>query len=1280
MALRKVRSNIDRLFDKNLTDLIRGIRNNKENEARYIAACIEEIKLELRQDSTIVKANAIEKLAYLQMLGYDISWASFNIIEVMASTKYCEKRIGYLAATQSFNDETDVLMLTTNMIRKDLQSTNMYDVGVALSGLACFATTDLARDLVNDVVNLLSSSRTYVRKKAVLLLYKIFLKYPESLRPTFPRLRDKLEDPDPGVQSAAVNVICELARKNPRNYLSLHEVFFKLMNTSSNNWMLIKIIKLFGSLVPLEAKIGKKLLEPLTNLINSTSAMSLLYECINTVIAVLISISAEGPGDYSNSIQLCVQKLGVLIEDSDQNLKYLGLLAMGRILQTHPKAVQAHKDIVLRCLDDKDESIRLRALDLLYGMVSKRNIMEIVKKLMEHVDAAEGSFYRDELLSRIISICSHNNYQYITNFEWYISVLVELTKVEGSQHGILIAEQIQDVTVRVQSIRHFSVSQMALLVENAHLLLAGNSTQRNNVSAVLLAAAWICGEYAEHVNNIPSVLEAMLRTRISLVPGELLSVYIQSIAKLYSILLAKCEAEVDGDDWDGVESLDNLMLSKLPEFQLADHLEAQERACNLVELVLFVEKQHAQKTKVGEDVAKLFYGELNPVAAKAQKRVPVPEGLDLDAWINEPEPETEESESEISEEEPNPALFPTVARQQEISGTSSQPYSPELQQKTSDGGYQQSEDQQATRGSKRGDANLSLDFEDSKRRRQFEQENNPYYMKSNKRAAPSASSSFNHPRGAPNGKHSPSSYKLAGDMVETVSELQSPLEIPGVIGLDQYMKQQESTLSWRSAKVEQTSKRSKIKKKSRKSEMEIGSSKRSGRRAKQTTLSVLDDGEMPDDAISSQDEKEKHPVEDEFRALDINLDEPLRDDERLFAPKPYRQAQPQNQPHYGAGSPYRLPSNPRPQLGNVSSPLEKPRTIGKRTKKSKKRPKTPDAEPTTRSEVNEKLSKRKSVKSDVKKKTKKRLDKSVSNDAYTTIKSSAPKNKEGELISLDNNSQHIVTVDLDQPNSLALLSQMSTFEPLCENNQLKMQYSINVSDSDAHKMAVNIDFANKSSQTIRRIELNPLEDANIIVEKGSLDNKSTSAMVVPFELPAGSSNQYSVHLNMKVINLTQKMRGSATYFIEQNDGNKREEKIDFVFNFPALRFLQFSTIGSTSYEFMLSSGELTASATETCRSSKTLSELSDLICKSSNFSVVALIDGAVSLYAHDACNQPVCILIKKRRNGENSSNGTENGGESPNSQITVSAKCVDQALSNSIVQDICKQISEVETP
>lgn len=182
--------------------------------------------------------------------------------------------------------------------------------------------------------------------------------------------------------------------------------------------------------------------------------MSLLYECINTVIAVLISISSGMP-NHAASIQLCVQKLRILIEDSDQNcklkgcflselfflsccvlVKYLGLLAMSKILKTHPKSVQAHKDLILQCLEDKDESIRLRALDLLYGMVSKKNLMEIVKKLMVHMDKAEGTVYRDELLSKIILICSQNNYQFITNFEWYITVLVELAQMEfGSKQG-----------------------------------------------------------------------------------------------------------------------------------------------------------------------------------------------------------------------------------------------------------------------------------------------------------------------------------------------------------------------------------------------------------------------------------------------------------------------------------------------------------------------------------------------------------------------------------------------------------------------------------------------------------------------------------------------------------------------------------------------------------------------------------------------------------------------------------------------------------------------------
>jgi AP-3 complex subunit delta-1 len=69
-----------------------------------------------------------------------------------------------------------------------------------MSGLSCFVSSDISRDLANDVLTLLTSTKPYLRKKAVLLMYKIFLKFPEALKPAFPRLKEKLEDPDPGLK------------------------------------------------------------------------------------------------------------------------------------------------------------------------------------------------------------------------------------------------------------------------------------------------------------------------------------------------------------------------------------------------------------------------------------------------------------------------------------------------------------------------------------------------------------------------------------------------------------------------------------------------------------------------------------------------------------------------------------------------------------------------------------------------------------------------------------------------------------------------------------------------------------------------------------------------------------------------------------------------------------------------------------------------------------------------------------------------------------------------
>uniref|UniRef100_A0A7N6AS14 AP-3 complex subunit delta-1 n=1 Tax=Anabas testudineus TaxID=64144 RepID=A0A7N6AS14_ANATE len=708
MALKIVKGSIDRMFDKNLQDLVRGIRNHKEDEAKYISTCIDEIKQELKQDNIAVKANAVCKLTYLQMLGYDVSWAAFNIVEVMSSSKFTYKRIGYLAASQCFHESTDVIMLTTNQIRKDLSSPNQYDTGVALTGLSCFVTPDLARDLANDIMTLMSHTKPYIRKKAVLIMYKVFLKYPESLRPAFPRLKEKLEDPDPGVQSAAVNVICELARRNPKNYLSLAPLFFKLMTSSTNNWVLIKIIKLFGALTPLEPRLGKKLIEPLTNLIHRCTEGAKSQGCRN------VSLNALSP-----YVCVCIYVV-----------KYLGLLAMSKILKTHPKSVQSHKDLILQCLDDKDESIRLRALDLLYGMVSKKNLMEIVKKLMLHVDKAEGTTYRDELLTKIIDICSQSNYQYITNFEWYISILVELTRLEGTRHGHLIASQMLDVAIRVKAIRAFAVAQMATLLDNAHLL-TGNM-QRNGICEVLYAAAWICGEFSEHLENPMQTLEAMLRPKVATLPGHIQAVYVQNAAKLFATVLKSQEGNTDST---AAQETIQLMIDRLPLFVQSANLEVQERASCILQLVKYIQKLQQKDVEVAEEVSALFAGELNPVAPKAQKKVPVPEGLDLDAWINEPP-----SESESEDEQPK-AIFTKEEPKH------SRPRHTEVDEK-----------------------------ELARRReaRKQEQANNPFYIK----ASPSSQKVYQETPGV---EHIP--------VVQI--DLSVPLKVPGLPMSDQYVKLEE---------------------------------------------------------------------------------------------------------------------------------------------------------------------------------------------------------------------------------------------------------------------------------------------------------------------------------------------------------------------------------------------------------------------------------------------------------------------------------------------------------
>jgi hypothetical protein len=595
----------------------------------------------------------------------------------MSQTKFAGKRIGYTAASQSFHEATEVTMLATNLLKKDFNSGNPYEAGLAISCLSNILTPDLARDLAPDVVTMLSSSRNYVKKRATLVLYKVFLKYPDSLRPSFPRLKARLTDEDPGVVSAAVNVVAELAKRNPKNYLSLAPILFKILTESQNNWMLIKIVKLLASLAPVEPRLARKLVEPLTSLMNATPAMSLLYECIQ--------LCTVGLAQHVPIMRLCLAKLRLFIEDQDQNLKYLGLVALGDIMAIHPKAVAEHRDVILACLDDEDITIRHRALSLLNGLVSKKNLADIVRKLLDHAhqaevavtaggadgddeydredpvaaaaaaDAAEAAAaeaggagggggalpsatassnrsYADDVVHKIVELCSLTNYAFLSDFEWYISVLIELTRVRGMASGRLIAAQFTNVAVRVPSVRAAAVVQLSALLAERRLLV-GNM-RRGGPSEALAAAAFVCGEYASEVEAPAQVIGSLLQAGAVSLPGHVQSAYVQAALKLFAHIVATK---------DGGDALAESMREQLAVFAESPHLEVQERACFARELLALFRELRATAPTAGAELASLFFAEqFKPVAAVAQRKVPRPAGLDLDARIGPPIPDEKE--------------------------------------------------------------------------------------------------------------------------------------------------------------------------------------------------------------------------------------------------------------------------------------------------------------------------------------------------------------------------------------------------------------------------------------------------------------------------------------------------------------------------------------------------------------------------------------------------------------------------------------------------------------
>lgn len=692
------------MFEKSLYDLIRGLRNHKGHEREYIQNCLKECRAEIRGQDMDLKATALLKLIYLEMMGHDMSWASFHVLEVMSSPKNHQKRIGYLGAVQTFRPDTEVLMLATNLLKKDLTTGSTTTISLPITALPHFITPSLALSTLADLLPRLTHTNPAVRKKTIVTLYRLALVYPETLRAAWPKIKERLmaQDEDPSVTAAIVNVVCELGWRRPSDFLPLAPRLFELLVEGGNNWMSIKLIKLFATLTPLEPRLVRKLLPPLTDLIRTTPAMSLLYECINGIIQGGILGSDDDISGREEIASLCVTKLrGMVLVDGDPNLKYVALLAFNKIVTTHPFLVAQQEDVIMECIDSPDITIRVQALNLVQGMVSSDNLVSIVSRLMRqlrssalsgrgktqrhdmssdsdvdtdiNIDSSEREAdnalplpddYRVDVISRILTMCSQDNYTNIVDFEWYIDILTQLVRMapvsrpadQGLEHSTTISKlsagdisenigsELRSVAVKVKAIRPAALNAAELILRQYS---AETTSAQVVTSGALRPVAWIVGEYCDQLTLPEDTLGHLLQIITRAKHPDVLASCLQAIIKIF--------AQVTGSDLDlwtaERKAKTSLLLARIIHVlePLSSHpnLEVQERAVEFTELLRLTSEAVSGQKPSTDDVQQdppllltqalpsLFTGwELNSVAVGAQQNVPLPEGLDLDEPIH----------------------------------------------------------------------------------------------------------------------------------------------------------------------------------------------------------------------------------------------------------------------------------------------------------------------------------------------------------------------------------------------------------------------------------------------------------------------------------------------------------------------------------------------------------------------------------------------------------------------------------------------------------------------
>ncbi|TMW61221.1 hypothetical protein Poli38472_013684 [Pythium oligandrum] len=450
------------------------------------------------------------KLIYIYMLGYEIDFGHMQVINLVSGTKYSEKCLGYLGCSILLKSSDELMTLVINCIRNDLKSPEACNQCLALCCVANLGGTEFSEALSPDVVRLLMSSNgiAHVRKKAALCARRMLPPNPEliPLEDLEPRLHTLMSETHLGVVTSAASLLQTALSLHPTHFRSLIDVCitrlaqlvvhkacprdYMYYNTPAP-WLQVKLLRLLQQFGTIEDQtLSEKLNDVLRRVLSRptpgkgakyNAAYAVLIETVNLVIA-------QGKKGDPKLKDLAVQILARFISVSEPNIRYIGLDSMYRLvrLEGDATAIKEHKSTVLFSLKDADNSVRRRALDLLFSICDTDNALEIVGELVNYLTIAEGPI-REEIVLKAAILAE----KYAKNLRWYVDTVLQLITIAGSQVPDDVWHRVVQIVTNKEDLQKYTAEVMFRALEPKHV---DETTAKFGAYVLGEFGYWICEE------------------------------------------------------------------------------------------------------------------------------------------------------------------------------------------------------------------------------------------------------------------------------------------------------------------------------------------------------------------------------------------------------------------------------------------------------------------------------------------------------------------------------------------------------------------------------------------------------------------------------------------------------------------------------------------------------------------------------------------------------------------------------------------------------------------